>query len=76
MAMQAAVPIVPIVVRNAGELMWRRSPIVNPGTLDVCVLDPVDTASWTPQSLDEHVAQVRQLFVDTLENWPEDGEAQ
>lgn len=76
MAMQAAVPIVPIVVRNAGELMWRRSPIVNPGTLDVCVLDPVDTTGWTPQSLDEHVAQVRQLFVDTLENWPEDGEAQ
>lgn len=70
MAMQAGVPIVPIVVRNTGELMWRKSVIVNPGTVDVHVLDPIPTDDWTADTLDERIAEVRQLFVDTLEDWP------
>ena len=39
-AMQAGVPIVPIVIRNAGELMWRNSFWLRPGTVDVRVLEP------------------------------------
>jgi putative phosphoserine phosphatase/1-acylglycerol-3-phosphate O-acyltransferase len=69
-AMQAGVPMVPIVIRNAGELMWRRSVVINPGTVDVAVLDPVPTDDWTAATVDRHVADVRQLFVDTLEKWP------
>jgi putative phosphoserine phosphatase / 1-acylglycerol-3-phosphate O-acyltransferase len=70
LAMQAGVPIVPIVIRNAGELMWRRSMIINPGTVDVAVLEPIPTDDWTVEDLDARVAEVRQLFVDTLDNWP------
>jgi putative phosphoserine phosphatase/1-acylglycerol-3-phosphate O-acyltransferase len=69
-ARQAGVPIVPIVLRNTGELAWRRSLIVNPGTVDVAVLDPVPTGDWTADQLDERVAEVRRRFVDTLEQWP------
>ena len=71
MAMQAGVPIVPIVLRNAGELMWRQSAVVNPGTVEVCVLDPIPTDDWTVETLDQRVAEVRQLFADTLDKWPE-----
>ncbi|WP_199512565.1 HAD-IB family hydrolase [Nucisporomicrobium flavum] len=69
-ALQAGVPIVPIVLRNTGELAWRRSLVVNPGTVDVAVLDPVDTAGWTVEELDERIAGVRQRFADTLADWP------
>ena len=37
-AMQAGVPLVPIVMRNAGQLMWRGEAVVHPGTLQVAVL--------------------------------------
>ncbi|MFN8031277.1 MAG: HAD-IB family hydrolase [Dermatophilaceae bacterium] len=70
MAMEAGVPIVPIVFRNTGDLMWRRSLVINPGTVDVVVLEPIPTDTWTKDTLDQHIAEVRQLFVDTLDNWP------
>jgi putative phosphoserine phosphatase/1-acylglycerol-3-phosphate O-acyltransferase len=70
LAMQAGVPIVPIVMRNAGELMWRRSMVVNPGVVDVAVLEPIPTDDWTVEDLDAQVAEVRQLFVYTLDDWP------
>jgi len=71
-AMQAGVPIVPIVLRNTGELAWRRSMVVNPGTVDVAVLDPVSTGDWTLDDLDRHVAEVRQRITDTLADWPQE----
>jgi putative phosphoserine phosphatase/1-acylglycerol-3-phosphate O-acyltransferase len=69
-ARQAGVPIVPIVLRNTGELAWRRSLFVNPGTVEVAVLDPIPTRDWAAGDLDQHIASVRQRFADTLENWP------
>lgn len=71
-AMQAGVPIVPVVIRNTGELMWRNSFWLHPGTVDVAVLEPVPTSGWTADNLDDHIAYVRQRFLDTLDNWPGD----
>jgi putative phosphoserine phosphatase/1-acylglycerol-3-phosphate O-acyltransferase len=71
LAMQAGVPIVPIVIRNAGELMWRGATFMNEGTVDVAVLEPIPTHDWTLDDLDKRVAEVRQLYVDTLDDWPE-----
>ena len=70
MAMQAQVPIVPIVMRNCGEIMAAHSYVIHPGTVDVAVLPPVSTEGWTRESLDEHVAEVRQMYLDTLADWP------
>jgi putative phosphoserine phosphatase / 1-acylglycerol-3-phosphate O-acyltransferase len=69
-AMQAGVPIVPVVLRNVGEVMWRGSQTIRPGTVEVAVLDPVDTDDWTADELDHRVAEVRSRFVATLANWP------
>ena len=68
-AMQAGVPIVPVVIRNAGEVMWRNSFWLHSGTVDVAVLEPIPTDGWVAADLDAHVADVRQRFVDTLEAW-------
>ncbi len=70
MARQAGVPVVPIVIRNAGELMWRGSVLVHPGTVDVAVLPPVDTRNWRREDVDAHVEEVRQMFVETMDDWP------
>ena len=34
------------------------------------LLEPIDTSDWTTDNLNTIVADVRQLFVDTLEKWP------
>lgn len=69
-AIQAGVPIIPIVIRNAGEICWRNSMVARPGTVDVAILDPIDVSAWDPNDMDDKVAGVRQLYLDTLLNWP------
>jgi putative phosphoserine phosphatase/1-acylglycerol-3-phosphate O-acyltransferase len=71
--MQARVPMVPIVIRNAGDVMWRNSMFVRSGQVDVAVLPPVSTRRWTVQNLPLRVAEMERLFAETLENWPGDG---
>lgn len=70
-AVQAGVPIIPVVIRNAGEISWRNSAIVRKGVVDVAVLPPIDVSSWDPAHMDADVERVRQLFVETLLNWPD-----
>lgn len=69
-AMQAGVPIVPVIIRNAGELMWKFANTVRSGTVEVIVAAPIDVSGWTVEELDERVEQVRQLYVRILDNWP------
>jgi HAD superfamily hydrolase (TIGR01490 family) len=68
-AMQAGVPIVPIVIRNAGELMWRGATTIQSGTVQVRVLPPVPTEGWTLKDLNMKVEEVRGQYLDTLANW-------
>jgi putative phosphoserine phosphatase/1-acylglycerol-3-phosphate O-acyltransferase len=70
LAMQAGVPLVPIVIRNAGDLMWRRSLVIRPGTVDVAALEPIPTDGWTTSGIDRRVQEIRDRFVQTLDDWP------
>ena len=71
LAMQAGVPIVPVVIRNAGEIMGRNDQTMRSGVVQVAILPPVDVSTWQVSEMTERVAEVRQMYVDTLENWPE-----
>jgi putative phosphoserine phosphatase/1-acylglycerol-3-phosphate O-acyltransferase len=71
-AMQAGVPIVPVVLRNADVLGPASATMMRPGRVQLAVLPPVPTTGWTKENLNERVAEVRQAFLDTLEDWPED----
>jgi putative phosphoserine phosphatase/1-acylglycerol-3-phosphate O-acyltransferase len=66
MAMQARVPIVPIVIRNALDALPKSGLVVRPATVDVVVLPPVSTRDWTRESLDAHIEDVRQLYEEVL----------
>jgi len=72
LAMAAGIPIVPIVIRNAEIVAARNSNTINPGTVDVAVFPPISVQDWTIETLPEHIAEVRQLYLDTLANWPVD----
>ncbi|HEY3732400.1 MAG TPA: HAD-IB family hydrolase [Streptosporangiaceae bacterium] len=69
-ALQAGVPIVPIVIRNVGELMWRNASVIRAGNVQIAVLPPISTEGWTAGELDKHVAEVHQQYLATLADWP------
>ena len=71
-AMAAGIPIVPIVIRNAEVIAARDSSTFNPGTVDVAVYPPIPVGDWTLDELPERIAEVRQIYLDTLKSWPDD----
>ncbi len=71
-AMSAGIPIVPIVIRNAEVIADRNSSTFNPGSVDVAVFPPIPVDDWTTENLADRIAEVRQLYLDTLTDWPVD----
>ena len=67
MAMQAGVPIVPVVFRNVLDALPKDATVVRPATIEAVVLPPVETTSWTREGLDDEIRAVRQLYLDVLE---------
>ncbi len=70
LAMAAGVPIVPIVIRNAEVISARNSSTLHPGDVDVVVFPPLSVADWTLDDLDDRIAEVRRLYIETLADWP------
>ena len=66
MAMQAGVPLVPIVIKNAHDVMPRGSNLFRPTAVEVNVLPPISTKDWKVKDLNRHVAEVRNLFLAQL----------
>jgi putative phosphoserine phosphatase / 1-acylglycerol-3-phosphate O-acyltransferase len=71
-AMAVGIPIIPIVIRNAEIVAARNSTTINPGTVDVAVFPPIPVDDWTLDTLPDHIAAVRQLYLDTLADWPDE----
>jgi len=67
MAMQAGVPVVPVVIRNAGDALPKNGVVVRPATVEVVVLPPVETSAWTRETLDGEIESVRARFLEVLE---------
>ena len=72
MAMAAGIPIVPVVIRNAEVIGARDSSTIHPGTVDVAVFPPIAVDGWTSANLSRRIDEVRQLYLDTLADWPVD----
>ena len=71
MAMTAQIPVVPIVIRNAEMIGGRNATQMNAGHVDVAVLPPVSTGGWTRATLRPHIEEIRQMYLDTLADWPD-----
>ena len=72
-AMATGLPIVPIVIRNSDSVAGRNAYRLNPGTVDIAVLAPIDVGSWTREDLAERVGQIRARYLETLSHWPTAG---
>ena len=66
LAMQAGVPIVPIVFRNALDVLPRGALVLRAATVEVVVLPPVDTRDWTRENLDERIEEIRESYLEVL----------
>jgi putative phosphoserine phosphatase/1-acylglycerol-3-phosphate O-acyltransferase len=67
MAMQAGVPIVPVVFRNVLDALPRDALVVRPATIEAVVLPPVDTSHWTPEGLDAEIEALHARYREVLE---------
>jgi putative phosphoserine phosphatase/1-acylglycerol-3-phosphate O-acyltransferase len=65
-AMQAGVPVVPIVIHNATDVLPKGAFFVRPAVVHVDVLPPVDTSKWKAETIDQHVADVRSDYLRVL----------
>jgi len=66
LAIQAGVPMVPIVIHNSGDVAPKGDFVFRPATVEVDVLPPVDTSGWRAETIEEHVAEIRHMFQVTL----------
>ncbi|MEK9624055.1 MAG: HAD-IB family hydrolase [Halieaceae bacterium] len=66
-AIQSGVPIVPVVIHNSSDISPKGDKIYRSGTVKVDVLPAIDTSDWSVSTIDEHVTDVRNLFLKTLE---------
>ena len=64
MAMDLDYPIVPIYFEGNRELSSGGSLMVRSGKAVGHVHPPIDTSGWTLENLDEHIAEVRQRYLD------------
>jgi putative phosphoserine phosphatase/1-acylglycerol-3-phosphate O-acyltransferase len=74
-AMQAGVPIVPIVIANSSDSLPRSAVFIRPACIEVKVLAPVSTGNWDASTIEQHVRDCRELFLREL-GQPVDGKEQ
>jgi putative phosphoserine phosphatase/1-acylglycerol-3-phosphate O-acyltransferase len=67
MAMQAGVPIVPVVFRNVLDAMPKGALVVHRSTVEAVVLPPVDTSEWTLEGLADEIDAIRARYLEILD---------
>jgi putative phosphoserine phosphatase/1-acylglycerol-3-phosphate O-acyltransferase len=66
MAMQAGVPLIPIILKNAHDAMPRGKNVFTPTMVEVIVKPPVHTHDWTKENMNDKIAEVRDIFLKEL----------
>ncbi|MFT6783017.1 MAG: putative phosphoserine phosphatase/1-acylglycerol-3-phosphate O-acyltransferase [Saprospiraceae bacterium] len=66
LAMQAGVPIVPIVIKNAHDVMPKGSNFIKPSVVEVVVQPAVKTSNWKVEDLDKHIKRIRNEYLREL----------
>ena len=67
LAMQAGVPVVPVVFRNVLDALPKHAVVIRPAIVEAVVLPPIDTSGWTREGLDAEIEAIRKLYLDVLE---------
>ena len=65
-ALRARVPVIPIVIHNSIDVQPRGEKLYRPAKVRVEVLPPIDTSQWRVKHIDQHVEDIRDLYLATL----------
>ena len=68
LALATRAPVVVAIMRGNAELLPRRSWLARPGTITVRFLEAVSTQDWRPESLAHHMAEIRAMFLEHIED--------
>jgi len=66
LALEAGVPVVPIVIHNAFMILPPRGYVMRAGTVRISVQRPIPTTDWAPESARLHADEVREVFRSVL----------
>lgn len=66
LAIQAGLPVVPIVVEGAHHCWTKETLTIRPVPVAVRVLPPVDTSAWTVDGIDAALGELHRCFADNL----------
>jgi putative phosphoserine phosphatase/1-acylglycerol-3-phosphate O-acyltransferase len=66
-AMQAGVPVVPVVFRNVLDSLPKHALVLRPAIIEAVVLPPVDTRGWKREHLDAEIEAIRNRYLELLE---------
>lgn len=66
LAMQAGVPIVPIIITNAIDSIPEDGGIFKPAAVEVKVLQPIPTLDWTLEELNHNISWIRGMYLQAL----------
>lgn len=66
LALQAGVPIVPISIIGASEIMPKRSLRINPGKITMVIGNPIDVRPYTMETRHDLIEKVRGIIVDNF----------
>ena len=66
LAMQAGVPVVPIVIKNAHDVMPKGRLSIQPTVVETIVLPPIPTKGWNKSNLNANIKKVRDQFLKEL----------
>ncbi|MEM9547889.1 MAG: HAD-IB family hydrolase [Bacteroidota bacterium] len=67
LAMQAGVPIVPVIIKNAHDVMPKGSNLIKPSIVEVVVLPAVKTNRWKKETLNKHIKSIRDRYLHELD---------
>lgn len=68
LALQTGVPAVPMIQRGLSDLAPNGTLFTRSGVVRVQYMEPIPTKDWTRETLDQHMAEVRQAFLTYCED--------
>lgn len=66
LAMQAGVPIIPIILKNAHDAMPRGQNLFKPTLVEVIVIEPILTHDWTTENLNDKIDEITKVYLREL----------
>lgn len=68
LAVDAGVPVVPVIIHGTRAIMPKKKMYIRPGNVVLEILDPVETSVYTRKNKDELIGKIRKIICEAFEN--------